>query len=285
MTRTPLFALALVTASTGLAAAEDSPQKVAAQALAAFASETSRLAHSPAPAENYTIEGCTKAIQAARAAGVADNAKLPWYSSLGDNFTLARAPALCEAFAKAHRFAEAYKVVMDAQSSLEWLAEIDYEANHEGNQPMLEKSAATCTSELARLIKEGVDTDAVLHFRDLDVKIGEAQTKVCAPLAKAAATFAKDVAAAKEKVLAPYKAAGIKGDRLDFVKDNDGSIRGVGGRSLTTMKEIKSAKLMFVVTVDSNEIYSVTRYVFSGNKMVTWTTKKYDREPGAGAFR
>lgn len=172
----------------------------------------------------------------------------------------------------------------DAVASLEWLSQIDFGANVEEHQQRLVGIARRCEAEMTRLVGLGVDTDVILRFRFTDVKIAEAQTKVCAPLAKASGVAERD--ATREQRQAQYKAAGFTGDRLDLVLDND-VIRGAGGKPLATLDDRKAAKVMFVKTYKTAaaETVLVTRYVLRGDKLVSSTTKSYRAEPPAAAYR
>jgi hypothetical protein len=290
MNRT-FLALALVTASTSIAAADRTPAQQAGDVLRDYVAAIERLEHDPLLTTKLTTEGCKKVIDTARAAGVSDDTKLDVSVEIGKKLTLGETPALCARFSHAFLISQAASVMNEAGGWLQWYSDIDIASNHEENQEKLVASAARCDSELTRLLAAGVDPELVVKIgRDSEkVKITEAKTKLCEPLAKIAKTFAKTVEAERkaryERAAKPYKAVGINGDKLDFIINNEDSIRGVGGRALASPKELKAAKIMFVTTSDSNDFYSVTRYVFSGDRMASSTTKRYDREPGAGAYR
>lgn len=293
MNRTCL-ALAVLTASTSIAAADRTPVDQAGDDLRLFKRDLESLEYNPLLTTKLTIEGCKKVIDTARAAGVTDDTKLDVTVEGIKKLTLGEAPALCARFAHAFLISQAAAVMDEAGGSLQWYSDIDIASNHEENQDKLVATATRCDAELTRLLAAGVDADFVMKIgRDSQkVKIAEGKTKLCEPLAKIANTFAKTVETERkaryERASRPYKAVGIKGDKLDFIIDNEDSIRGVGGRALSTPKELKAAKVMFVATykdVGGEEFWHVTRYVFSGDRMTSSTMKTFRGRPGAEGYR
>jgi hypothetical protein len=124
------------------------------------------------------------------------------------------------------------------------------------------------------------------------ITMGEAKEKVCAPLAKAAASFGKDVTQAHDdrvaKVAAPYKAAGIGGDRLALLVDHVAyAMYGVGGGELRTPQQLKTAAVIFELLGPNTDsgLYTVRRYQFKGDKLVATTSQDYYKRPGAKAFK
>ena len=113
--------------------------------------------------------------------------------------------------------------------------------------------------------------------------------KICKPPVDMIAKYGKDPesmerARAEEKA-APYKAVGAKGDRLALLIDHiDYAMYGVGGGELTTPKQLKAANIIFEV-LHGDDGWTVRRYLFKGDKLVSTTSQGYLLKPGARAFR
>ena len=163
------------------------------------------------------------------------------------------------------------------------------------NEARLHELAARCTSEVDRLLADGMPTDIAVDVSDrapLRITMKDAKDKICSPLAKIAATFAKDARAADAKrlarIAAPYKAAGARGERLELLVDHiDYAMYGVGGGELSTAKQLAKASVIFELlgpnTADGT--YTLRRYQFRGNKLVSTTSRTFRRRPASRHFR
>jgi hypothetical protein len=218
---------------------------------------------------------------------------------LDDRYTIAgcadlmKDDAFCTEFAKWHRVAEAQRALFDAEQWNWWLTQIDVASNHEENQEKLVASAENCTKEMERLLSDGLATDVSVMVGQPQraVSLAHAKDEICAPLAKVAKGFAKQVSAEREKrlaaIAAPYKKAGITGDRLDLCIHYDNAVfRGIGGNELSSPAQIKRAGVLFVTLGPSSDdgTYTVTKYVFKGDKLVSSLDAQYILKPGSKAY-
>jgi hypothetical protein len=104
-----------------------------------------------------------------------------------------------------------------------------------------------------------------------------------------AAEIARINAEAKEagrKAEAPYVAAGFTGDRLRIVVGFQGLLQAVGGKTLSAMKDLKTAKIMFVLgQATDTHFWTLRRFEFKGDKLVGDTSEETVLRPGARAYR
>lgn len=272
--------LALAVAAR-LAAADDTAPDLDST-LAEYARNTTDLKDylSQALDERWPITGCTAALSAAAKAG----------TTVTDAHR-----ATCTDFIAWHQLAEAEAALTDAQQWNYFLTEIDMATNHEENQAKLVASAARCTRELDRLLAAGMPADIAIkvgNSRPITIAMREAKTKVCAPLVKASASFAKDVGAARTKreaeIAAPYKKAGASGARLKLLVDHaDYAMYAVGGRELTTPAQLAKAAVIFELLGPNSAdgTYTLRRYQFRGNAIASTSSRTFLRRPGTAAFR
>jgi hypothetical protein len=119
------------------------------------------------------------------------------------------------------------------------------------------------------------------------VALGDADAQFCAPLAAIVKSFDSDRADAKAKasvkLLAPYKAAGITGDKLQLAY-RDTQLYGVGGVTLA-VPQLKTANVIFELEGGGPTPWSLTRYEYRGDKLIGTTSQHYLRRPGASKFR
>jgi hypothetical protein len=204
---------------------------------------------------------------------------------------------ICDEFKKYHQLAEAQKVVLVAQNWNFLLTEIDKSSSHEEGGPKMVKAAADCTATVDRLAAAGMPMDIKVRMSTggdgLEITMGDAKTKVCEPLAKAGKTFAKDVGAARanaaEAAAAPYKAIGVTGDRLKLLASHGDTyaMYGAGGTSIRTPQQRKAAKVIFELLGPNTATgrYTLRRYQFSGDKLVSTTERDFFVRPGAKFFK
>jgi len=229
--------------------------------------------------DHYPIGGCHAAIKTAQAAGVTVSAEHQ---------------KMCDEFRTYHLLAEGEKAAGEAKDWLRFLANIDMATNHEENGAKMAASAKKCVSEIERLAAAGMPMDVVVRIANTDpveLPMSQVKDKICAPLAKAAGSFAKDVGTARtertEAIAKPYKAAGITGERLNLLVDHiDYAMYGVGGNQLRTPQQLKNAKVIFeLLGPGTDGLYTLRRYQFSGDKIVSTSSRDFWVRPGAKFYK
>lgn len=281
MKPTTLISFVLLAAASAPAAAN--PANELEQAIAAYAGRVENFKDyalmSKAIDKRYPIGGCHAAIVKAREAGV--------------EATIAQ-QTTCKDFVAYHQLAEAHAVLSPAQDWLDFLAVIDVGTNNVANGPRMIADAGKCNAEMDRLLAGGIPTNIVISVGSglaKDFTMADAKAKVCAPLAKAGATFAKDVVDAKAQryaeAAAPYKKVGIGGDRLELLVDHiDYAMYGKGGGELTTPKQLKSAAVIFeLLGPGTDGLYTLRRYQFKGDTLVSTTSADFLFRPAAKYYR
>jgi hypothetical protein len=204
---------------------------------------------------------------------------------------------ICDEFKKYHQLAEAQKALQAAQQWNFLLTQIDKSTSHEEGQANLVKTAAACTATLDRLSAAGMPMDIKVTVRaggdGFEVTMKDAKAKVCDPLTKAASTFAKDVSGARAKAAeaaaAPFKKLGVTGERLSFLASHFDyyAMYGVGGNQLRSPQQLKSAKVIFELLGPNTATgrYTLRRYQFNGDKLVSTTERDFIVRPGAKFFK
>ena len=110
-------------------------------------------------------------------------------------------------------------------------------------------------------------------------------------VAQARAQYQVEKAARATKLkarVAPYKEAGVAGDKLALVRESyrrDIAIFGKGGAELTTPAAVRDATVMFWLEGAPGEEWTLHRFAFSGNHRVTSTAEGYVVRPGPSKFR
>ncbi len=278
MTRTSLISLALLASTVGHA----EPADDLAGEIATYNKQIEHFQDywSKALDTRWPIDGCHAAIKTAQGAGVTATEEQQ---------------RICAEFVKHHQLAEAEVAVKDANQWSFFLGQINMATNHEANGGKMIASAAKCSSELDRLIAAGMPTNITVHIsgsNPTDITMGEAKAKICAPLAKAAGSFAKDVGSARTKAYEaaakPYKAVGITGDRLEFLVDHVSyAMYGAGGGELRTPKQLKTASVIFELLGPNTAsgLYTLRRYQFKGDTLVATTSADFLGRPRAKFYR
>lgn len=229
--------------------------------------------------DRFPEDGCHAALQTAQDAGVA---------------TTAAQKKTCDEFRTYHQLAQAEAAVTDAAQWNYFVTEINMATNHERNGEQMIASAKQCSAEVDRLIAAGMPANIKVRIgksQPFEIAMAEAKVKVCEPLAKTAASFAKDVGAARkaayEKAAAPYKKVGITGDRLALLVDHvDYAMYAVGGAELRTPTQLKNAKVIFeLLGPGTDGMYILRRYQFSGDKLVATTSREFLLRPGAKHYK
>lgn len=267
-----------------LAAASPAHADIAGD-LVQYQYRTADMLHSRS-AHSDNADDCYEDLLAAKAKGIAPDTVM---GTIKDKkFTLAEAGDLvCKPHQRAHHLAEVIQGLRKGHEANEWLKHIDIATNHPENQAMLEKTAAECAAAADRGVKLGFGD---IEYRD-GIFIDQAKEKICDKLANSAKTFAADVEkaanAALEEAMAPFKAVGIKGDKLHICASySDRTFRGKGGVELSPAQVKKSNLLFFWSGPDSSSgLYYLQRYAFKGDKLVGESEIKLIRPPVAKDFR
>lgn len=246
--------------------------------------------------DNKAAGDCTKEIAKAKAEGVAADAVFSFdYEDKPKNVSLADVQqTVCAPFDRAYRIALVAHAIDVAQDRNFWLTQVNMWTMDPAEAADIVKEANACMAGAAQVDELGVgDTELLLHNENgnFELKMADAKAKVCEPLAKSASAFAKDVKKATDDreaaTTGPFKKAGIGGDKLDVCAHYfNSNIRGVGGGVLTPA-QIKKANVLFVRLGPATDtgLYTLQRFMFKGDKLVSQTDKEFVRLPGAGAYK
>lgn len=153
--------------------------------------------------------------------------------------------------------------------------------------------AEECSIAINRAIIAGMDekTARILIDDYKNMTLAEVRSEYCDKLAALAQNFDDRVQFAKSeqetKLGAPFKRAGIRGDKLSLAivaKHRGVAILGVGGAPLTPA-QIRRASLLFTAKADGNGQWKLYRFMFKGDKLVSETHQTYATRPNASKFR
>lgn len=153
--------------------------------------------------------------------------------------------------------------------------------------------AAECSIAINRAILAGIDdkTARILVDDYKNMTLAEVRSEYCNKLAALAENFDDRVQFAKSeqeiKLGAPFKRAGIRGDKLRLAivaKHRGNAILGVGGAPLPPA-QIRRASLLFIATAESDGQWKLYRFTFKGDKLVSETHQAYATRPNASKFR
>jgi hypothetical protein len=248
---------------------------------------------------------CQAAIERGRSLGLVDDDPLrdpsfehaPNGRSAGGyhyEIRFGQAPELCSAYVAAARpgvlQADAAKALEPFASSLLWMQNV---APGQGGADALEalkKAAAGCHVAVERVVAAGARLDGKVVVRGVERTLEKARQDICGTLAADVPGYVarhdEAVRARREQVMAPYRAAGIAGEKLELIITYDGVFwRGIGGDIVADPGKISRADVLFQWLEDRDGSHVIRRYQFSGNKLVRKTEKTYLVRPGSDAFR
>jgi hypothetical protein len=199
--------------------------------------------------------------------------------------TLAHASPEEEAVADAMKAADRYRGVLeikvdDAASASDDLGKHGLEY------------AQACSNAVDRMIAGGANAKTeILVDGYKKVVLATVKPEHCDKLAALAKDFDAKAKAAKQaradKVAAPFKAAGLTGDKLAFairVTENDYDIYGAGGTILKPAA-LKAAAVLFILTGDRDHDWVLHRYAFKGDAQVSQTEQTFIVRPAPSKFR
>jgi hypothetical protein len=148
--------------------------------------------------------------------------------------------------------------------------------------------AMFCSQRVENLASRNVPRSGKLPLQFGDATLGEADAKICQPLAQTADGWtarAKAAASAEnDAVLEPYRKAGVAGDKLKLVNDLGKQL--IGPRQADpTPAVVAKASVLFSLRHDGFRQWTIVRYAFKGNTQVAVTEKGYADRPGPDQYR
>jgi hypothetical protein len=260
--------------------------------------------------DEATFANCRKDIQQAQSEMKPDENVRALYGELdgmakarkldgeGDYLFLASkdAMAICDRLEKYAPWAKAMEPIDKTGKDAWWLEKIldsgipDSALEDSWAKGYVEEEQG-CRTAAAAMAKAPYKTIAV--EQNGNVEVGALEKTVCdamkAQLDRLAKAKEEAIAANKkwwEETAAPYRKAGMAGERLDyFVGADTIAIYGKGGKELTTPKQKAAAKVTFEVLTGDDGSVTIKRFAWKGNKAAGWSQKDYPLRPGPGAFR
>jgi hypothetical protein len=190
--------------------------------------------------------------------------------------------------------------ISTANSDLGFMATNEKDLAHSGALHMTDKflaDAAACSASVKARLDGGESADTVVKAKifpsgTAQIKLGDAEATVCKVVADKGKDWDARVKAAHDGVsgaaAAPYKAAGIGGDKLAFLTSlkGDFDLYGVGGALLKTPESVKAASLLFILSGGgTGEKWTLYRHAFNGDKSASTTQQDFIARPGAKAFQ
>jgi hypothetical protein len=187
-----------------------------------------------------------------------------------------------------------------ANSDLGFMAMNEKDLAHSGALTMTKKfmaDAAACSASAKARLDGGESADTVVKAKvfpsgTTQIKLGDAEETVCKVLADKGKDWDARVKAAHDGVssaaAAPYKSAGIGGDKLAFLTSlkGDFDLYGVGGGLLKTPDQVKAASVLFILSGGgTGEKWTLYRHAFSGDKSAGTTQQDFLERPGAKAYQ
>lgn len=157
---------------------------------------------------------------------------------------------------------------------------------HGLQEQTIRDEARDCTERVKNLL--GRNYPASTPVNGTDTTLGDADTKICQALAKAADGWDKRSDASYEQqrdaLLEPYRKAGVAGDKLKLVRDLGEQL--IGPRQADpTPSVVAKASALFSLRHDGFRQWTIVRYAFKGNTQISTTEKGYADQPGPDQFR
>jgi hypothetical protein len=147
--------------------------------------------------------------------------------------------------------------------------------------------AMYCSQRVENLISRQFDRSAKLPLAHGDATLGDADARICQPLAKAADSWTarsdQAHAARNAAVLEPYRKAGVAGDKLKLVDDLGKQLIGPG-QADPTPAVVAKASVLFSLRHDGFRQWTIVRYAFKGNTQIAVTEKGYADRPGPDQY-
>lgn len=239
------------------------------------------------------VERCSADVAAARKVlppatvlthHIYESAPKSYTDDKGIHLRLADADALCDALAKLVPLSEARSAVDFA-----WIAtgHVEDDGPALKTEPVLanyETALAKCKAGIATAKAAGLTMLGSTKVADGEKKCGELE-KAMVSYRLAVAEAVKEAKAYRESLVKIYTDLGIGGEKMEFLIEYDKkALYAVGGKELTTAKELAKAPVLF--SVSGSDSVTVRRYQFKGNKLLKVTEKDYvTGRPGPNGFK
>jgi hypothetical protein len=204
----------------------------------------------------------------------------------GDYITVADAPEVCARFRALKRSLPALAAIATAAHSLMVLTTTDPTTTGPGWGAGYAQDGAACLSEVDAAIADGVPADLSVPMSGATTTLAKARVEVCQAVIDEARKF--DAAgeamkkAAYERIAAPYRKLGVKGDRLElFVTYDATPFYGKGCTAeIHDIKKLVKAKVLFHWLINGDGTHTIRKYKIKGNRY-SISEKTYDRESKA----
>jgi hypothetical protein len=223
---------------------------------------------------------CHDDVKVATAEGLPPDTKFRWNGKVAK---FADIGPLCDAYQRAYQAGELHAAIYKAEDTLGTMKMLMESGQGDpGHQPALAAAGKACIEAVDRADKLGLGE---IKYSD-QLYLKDVRAKICDPAVKLAESWTADLKkvqeAARAELEAPFKAVGIKGDKL-FTCTQYHVLRGIGGGELEPA-QIKKAKVLFALQGGDGN-YTLYRFAFKGNKLVRTTSHDYYLRPGARAYR
>jgi len=283
--KTSVTALVLVASAASNAFADrktDVLQQIDADSAHAAAMESRDLRD--AGHEREIAEGCLERVQIAVDEGVKPTDEVPSREGVpgarkkGNNY-YAPLKALETVCRNLHRRALTEELAWDLRDPLAAYERYSKpDASDEAGALFADSAADACRKALDGAVKHGASETDTFAINKKDWTIADLRAQVCDKLpalgkqARERFDTAKDASTKSEmeEYLAPFKKAGISGDKLKLVADEKDSdyLRKKGGYIIETPKEIAKASLI-CIQGEADDGYYIHILTFKGNKLVS----------------
>ena len=231
-----------------------------------------------------TVRNCTQAIASAKAAGAVAGdliqvmgSSYPGSKKKGDTWYVT--------FAQAQKFCgdlTALAVPDMLESRLgnvqEELEEAKKSEPNEHSR-LISSGKKSCEDELQKANELGLADNQPFTYFERKTTLGEIRA-LCAeyePIGQQLQARWDEQAKAKgEAALAPYKKAGVAGDKLAFIQDEmETRLYSKGGKVIETPQQFAKAAVVCYVVETSEGLYLVHRYRYKGNKLASSDDRSY----------
>jgi hypothetical protein len=173
-----------------------------------------------------------------------------------------------------------------------WLSQVNsgqIVPGHGTKEEELRNQVLYCTQQVDNLIDRKYPLSTTLPLKNTDpLPLGEAEAKICKPLAAAADGWdvrgKQAIAAANDAELEPFRKVGITGDKLKLVSDLGKELIGPS-QAEATPAIVAKASVLFSLRHDGFRQWTIVRYAFKGNTQIAVTEKGYADQPGPEQYR
>jgi hypothetical protein len=183
------------------------------------------------------------------------------------------APKICAAYGRMLRIQPVANTLHKTAQSLRTLGMVTPEevGSTYGTQGVT--AAEACMATVDKALKDGVAGDIAVKIDGKDMTLAEGRVQICEAYLAKAKTFAGAVDTAHkaryEKAAAPYRALGVKGERLELFTSNvEVGFYVAGCRThVTDPKVIAKARALFHWLEMQDGTHLVRKYTFAGDKV------------------